>query len=155
MQPRNNQPPDDEVEAVYKNLRVLMRKYLSSEHDTGKYMDFLALAISVDLGRDLRGAPTPTVANKWSAIQRFHAKLVGENNQFAVNQSRMNEHRHALWKRFIPEALSILTVFPAVFRALNSYYHYRTFQYLKPESQRAKDYVVENLERVGKSNKRK
>lgn len=79
---------------------------------------------------------------KYQRLQNF-AKILKHEDR-----NMLDQHRTPDWIRYVRNALSFLTILPAIAMAIHSYYQYGTAQFWKPTSEKIKMAALHKCETV-------
>lgn len=114
------------IEQTHNKLVTLTREYANACDPLSEKYPF-----SRQLSNILNRADN-TPAAKYQSMIEFNTTMQRENIIAIINT-----HRTAAWARYVYNAISILTVIPALVRTYNSYAKYNTLQFWQPESKKA------------------
>lgn len=124
---------EETIDRVYKKILGMTQKY----HADSRKNRENELSNKDKLFNKLEAVLTNSNQTKYQRLQGFATMLKNEDKNI------LNQHRTAAWIRYVADALSFLTLLPAVARAAHSYAQYGTVQFWKPASERLKTTALE------------
>lgn len=120
------------VKKTHSKISKITAQYIKNHRAPGNEM----LDHKKKVFKKLADALSNLNETKYKRLENFVKILQDEDKNI------LNQHRTASWKRYISNVLSFLTILPAIYRALHSYYKYSTAQFWKPESEKVKELAI-------------
>lgn len=125
---------NDQLEPTLNELSALTDRYIEA-HKVSDEKQALFIDLKKMLGNEDQ--------SKLDRVFTFRRKLM------AMDKNLITHHRTNAAVRYIANAASVLTIFPAIVRACVSFSKFRTFQFWKPESQKMLEYADKCSKRLG------